>query len=227
MYSYTIILIILFFGGLFLAAEMDLKRHYSSPKARWYLIHMAANIIVVIGTLPAVYLLLTEHDISVHANIIPVDSVVPSLVVMALHLFHALCYKLSTDDKIHHTIMLTVLLVPLVSPNDIYLCITNHTLFFMCGLPGAIDYYLMFRVETGEIEKITEKRYNVVLNTWIRAPGILFGAFRCHIHMLDQANMTLVCIPVIIALIWNAQYYSSQVSQSYGRGTVTRVSGLT
>lgn len=182
-----------------------------SNKAKWYMIHSLTNVVVAGWTLPAVYLMMTEYEDFTW------DSTVPSLLVMALHIFHALHYKMSTDDIIHHSVMLTVLLVPLLNPNSMYLSIANFSLFFLCGLPGAIDYFLMFKVETGQMQKIVEKRYNVMLNTWIRAPGILFGASRCYLLLLKTAVPAYVCLPVITALLWNAQYYSSQVSQSYGR----------
>ena len=42
--------------------------------------------------------------------------------------------------------------------------------FVMCGLPGGIDYLLLFLVKYSCIEKITEKYINRWLNLLIRMP---------------------------------------------------------
>ena len=46
--------------------------------------------------------------------------------------------------------------------------------FFVCGLPGGLDYVLLSLMKFGAIEKITEKRYNMWLQTGIRWPGVLW-----------------------------------------------------
>ena len=41
----------------------------------------------------------------------------------------------------------------------------------MCGLPGGLDYVLLAGVKWGWVEKMTEKRLNMWLQTAIRWPG--------------------------------------------------------
>ena len=46
--------------------------------------------------------------------------------------------------------------------------------FFSCGLPGGLDYAMLFAVKHGWMASITEKKYNSTINNWLRAPGIIF-----------------------------------------------------
>lgn len=46
----------------------------------------------------------------------------------------------------------------------------NFNNAIMCGVPGGLDYVMLFRVKEGWMEPIQEKRYNSVLNIWMRAP---------------------------------------------------------
>lgn len=97
-----------------------------------------------------------------------------------------------------------------------FMGVSNYCLFFLNGLPGGIDYYMMYLVEGNKLDKISEKHYNAYLNTWIRAPGILYGAFYSYQQHLCGNLCLLHAIPVVMILTWNAQYYSSLVSWSYG-----------
>jgi hypothetical protein len=48
--------------------------------------------------------------------------------------------------------------------------IGNFCLFFICGVPGGIDYAMLVAVKMNMMKPIREKKINVHLNTWIRAP---------------------------------------------------------
>jgi hypothetical protein len=113
--------------------------------------------------------------------------------------------------------MLLTLSIPLFNQgNGDFLGVCNYCLFFLCGLPGGLDYYLMYLVERQRLSKLTEKYYNTALNTWIRAPGIIYGAFVSYQAWLTQRASPLIAVPVAVVLLWNAQYYSSYVAYSYG-----------
>jgi len=51
-------------------------------------------------------------------------------------------------------------------------CAGNVLAFFISGLPGGLDYYMLSAVKAGKMKKFTEKRVNCSINTWIRGPGI-------------------------------------------------------
>lgn len=92
----------------------------------------------------------------------------------------------------------------------------DYSLFFLCGLPGMIDYACMHLTYTGQMKRIREKQINNFLNTYIRAPGILYGAFITYRMWINEQLSPWVAIPVIISFVWNAQFFSNAVSFSYG-----------
>jgi len=94
--------------------------------------------------------------------------------------------------------------------------LANYCLFFTCGLPGGIDYFMMYLVSIGKLEYMTEKRWNTRLNTWIRATGIMYGAFICWQHYLMTGKDFWIHFISTIVLIWNAQFFSNLVSVAYG-----------
>lgn len=208
---YTIICV----GIMFICNDELLQRPNISDKARWYLLHFFTNIIITLWTAPYVYIMLTEATPEFTSVSV---SVGPSIIVLSLHLFHSIAYTLNYEDVIHHSVMLTLLCIPLYNyKNPEFMGLTNYCIFFLCGLPGGIDYYLMYLVETKSMMQLTEKNINKHLNSWIRSIGILYGAFICYQKWLMNNMRLLYMIPIVIVLIWNAQYYNSLVSVGYGR----------
>jgi len=49
----------------------------------------------------------------------------------------------------------------------------NYSLFFTTGLPGMIDYFLLFMVKNNKLQSIFEKRINNYINLWLRSPGCI------------------------------------------------------
>ena len=90
--------------------------------------------------------------------------------------------------------------------------------FFLCGLPGGVDYALLFAVKHGWIHPLTEKRYNTVLNTWIRAPGIVMtsaiawvvvNAKNPNVSFFQMAR--LLDLAMFVMSVWNAQFFMARV----------------
>ena len=54
--------------------------------------------------------------------------------------------------------------------------IVNLLLFFMTGLPGGLDYALLAAVKQGWLPPLREKAINAKINTYVRAPGLVFTA---------------------------------------------------
>ena len=54
---------------------------------------------------------------------------------------------------------------------------------FVCGVPGAIDYALLSLVKQGRLDRMLEKRWNTLINTWLRGPGCCVSQ---HLRMPDR-----------------------------------------
>ena len=44
--------------------------------------------------------------------------------------------------------------------------IANTYFFFICGLPGMIDYFMLGLAKLGKLDIMEEKRINAFLNVW-------------------------------------------------------------
>ena len=89
--------------------------------------------------------------------------------MLILHGYHMLLFEnLRAIDYIHHVVMMIVLMLGYIMNVGIYM---SYFLFFICGLPGMIDYGML---AIGHNRR-EEKRINSYLNNYIRSPGIIFG----------------------------------------------------
>ena len=129
----------------------------------------------------------------------------------ALHLYHCALYWKSFrfDDWLRHGLMIGVAL-PIGCIPEAH-TFTGMSLFFTTGLPGGIDYALLFAVRNGWVNRHTEKRINAFLNVWIRSPGCMAMAALSIACNLSQPSV--YCITLLPSLLnyWNGQYFMQQV----------------
>ena len=189
--------------------------HWGVPsgKSKWVSIHCIVNMVVAC---------LTYEDMLSYIikplGLRDSNNYYPLILVLLLHAYHILFYTCVFMDYIHHIIMCSLISVPLLASSKI-IALSNTLLFFVCGLPGGIDYYNMYRVYQGQLPSILEKKYNSWLNIYVRAPGILYTAYLVWIHYLTDYPVfnQWYCVLSIFILIWNAQYFAREVCISYGR----------
>ena len=55
--------------------------------------------------------------------------------------------------------------------------LSDTSAFFICGLPGGIDYGMLAAVKEGLLSSEREKFLNTKLNVWMRAPGLTMVAY--------------------------------------------------
>ena len=190
------------------------KRGFEKP---YYAVHAIHNALIVYNTAPDVYYSLTELT-----NLDSYPTNWPAVqLCFALHLYHILLYWKSFrfDDWLHHGLMIGIAL-------PIGCLLEAHTflgmsLFFTTGLPGGIDYMLLFGVRNDYVQKETEKRVNTFLNVWIRSPGCVAMATLSFTHILARQGepsllKTLAFIPSILNY-WNGQYFMEQVVRDNAR----------
>jgi len=184
---------------------------------RWFWLHLLVNFIVAGCALPdLIWTLQWNPILSLGGAWIP-RTLIPKGFTLILHIYHIIMFRdLQLIDWVHHIVMCSILI--LVFYTDPAIRITNTVMFFVNGLPGGLDYLMLLLVKRGSMHPLTEKYYNSLINAWLRAPGILFGIFCGYfnwrtgfIHCPSWVTMS-----VIIALFWNAQYFSHRVAVNYG-----------
>jgi hypothetical protein len=138
--------------------------------------------------------------------------------VFALHLYHIALYwrKFRFDDWLHHILMIGVAL-----PIGAYVdskSLLGYSLFFTTGLPGGIDYFLLFLTRNNWLNKNYEKNINSWLNTWIRSPGCISHAtlslVLTHSECLQYSLDWWLGVCVSFLTYWNGQYFMKQVVEN-------------
>jgi len=180
----------------------------------YYFVHFLVNSCVVYITYHDVYLLYTDFNNSFLKKC-NLESV---WIIAALHIYHLVYHKNKIDlqDLIHHIpTLIGQCSIPLLTHFNGLLI--SHNVFYLCGLPGGIDYLLLFLTRNYYIEKITEKRINKYINIWIRCPGtIITSAFLVIIAQTTQSIIDFMCIIItIIFSYWNGLYYMERVLVDY------------
>ena len=187
---------------------------FSSLQGIYYGIHSIHNIIIVYLTTHEVYNTITQFDkiFTMPKNELALEF------VFALHFYHLAIYwkKFRFDDWLHHLLMIGIAL-PIGTLVDSK-SLMGYSLFFTTGLPGAIDYFLLFLVRNNWLNRKKEKLINSYLNVWIRSPGCISHAFLTFIFVFlttQKYSMDWFC-GIIVGLLtfWNGQYFMRQVVEN-------------
>jgi hypothetical protein len=188
--------------------------YYTDLDGIYYLLHSIHNGAIVYLTSCEVFKTLTDFNyvLSSPKNMLALEC------VFALHFYHLVIYwrKFRLDDWLHHILMIGIgLPIGWIADSRSLL---GYSLFFTTGLPGGIDYALLFLTRNNLLKRDTEKVINAWINTWIRSPGCI-----------SHATLTLMLISVestmfsqmwwygIIAAaltFWNGQYFMRQVVEN-------------
>jgi hypothetical protein len=180
----------------------------------YYLLHFIHNCLIVNLTYEEVYYTLTDFNYIQRSE----KNILALQAVFALHFYHVALYwrKFRLDDWLHHILMIGIAL-PIGWFADSK-SLLGFSLFFTTGLPGGIDYALLFLTRNNWIDRGYEKRINAWLNTWIRSPGcISHVTLTLALISLNYKKYTLDWWLGIIAAIltfWNGQYFMRQVVEN-------------
>lgn len=187
-------------------------------KGVYYLNHVINNVVVVYESFP--------HILNCYTNFLgTIDTDVPincMNITVALHIYHILLYwpSLRTDDWMHHIIMIGII-IPLIYLYQIGGNVVGHGLFYITGLPGGIDYTLLFLNRNGILVSRNQEKYvNSLLNLWVRCPGCIATAIFTLI-MIQKLNMIQTISDILIAwfmmgaLLWNGVYFMNDVVRNY------------
>ena len=126
-------------------------------------------------------------------------------------------FGLTPADMFHH-----LLFVPTLGfPGQYYSwgALANWQAFFISGLPGGIDYFLLGLQKIGKCEGMVEKRVNANLNTWVRCPGILITTVLLYVRLVENgfpAGLEGWCLCLQLFLPgYNALYFGKQATANY------------
>lgn len=183
-----------------------------ATKARWFVLHSIANACIVVFGLPDC---VTCLQYPACAMVEPF-SYVPSYLAFGIHLYHFIGFSdLRAADVVHHLVF--PLPMGIADFTMHWGPIVNFLLFFMSGLPGAIDYALLALVKLSKFDRLEEKRINAHINIWLRGPGLVVVAttiWTCIMHGKTDIH-TVIVIVIGILTFGNGVYYGQQVVRNY------------
>jgi len=209
-----------FLGSLGLFCTLDILLSYTSLQGAYYAIHAFHNACIVYLTAGEVVNTFLDFRSIGSA---PINYTALEL-VFALHLYHIFMYskKFRFDDWLHHGLMIGIALpIGGLVPSGSLL---GYSLFFTTGLPGGIDYGLLFFVRNGFVTKDTQKRINSQLAIWVRSPGcVSMATFAfAHISIQEQPPFLFLISSYLVGFLnyWNGQYFMGQVVYDAGKNQV-------
>jgi hypothetical protein len=176
----------------------------------YYAVHALHNAMITATTAQEVWLTLTDFP----AAQLSATNTFAIQICFALHIYHIAKYykKFRLDDWLHHGLMIGIALPvgTMLSGGTLL----GYSLFFTTGLPGGIDYTLLFLTRNNWISRTIEKRINSELNVWIRSPGcVSLAAFVCVSNSMSNNTTIEKFGAAATALLnyWNGQYFMRQV----------------
>ena len=163
-------------------------------KARWFQLHFFVNMYITAITLPDVIACFIDPNMAFE----PIGTIWGECFAFTLHLYHTFFFNLSTIDKYHHMCSVFTC-TPLCviygrKPISLY-C------FFGTGLPGGIDYMLLWLVKNNRIEKVTEKNVNAILNTYIRMPGGIIASYLVFTTISKLQNEITIFAAIVLSCL--------------------------
>jgi succinate dehydrogenase/fumarate reductase cytochrome b subunit len=210
-----------------LLAQVDIRITAAGFAKPYYAVHVLHNAAIVALTASDVWGTLTD----LHGALCAPITWPAVWCVYALHLYHVLLYWRSfhRDDWLHHMLMIGVAL-PLgsVVPAG---RLMGFSLFFTTGLPGGINYALLFAERNGWVSRATEKAWNVPIHQWLRSPGcVAHGALTLAAGLsAPEASSFERAATVLVALlnVWNGVYFANQVlrADALRKAEVARADG--
>ena len=151
--------------------------------ARWYFVHASANAFITLYSLSDVVHVFVDPNTAFirPASASSINYKVAAM-IGAVHAFHALFYTLTPADIFHHVAFVIFNQVAIFWPTLAgweashsmqWGSVINAINFFVCGLPGGIDYLCLCGVKDKLLSRERHKKIQAALNVWCRCPGIV------------------------------------------------------
>lgn len=202
--------------------ESRVTKMRAQQSARWFFVHSAANAALCMCALRSLVAVAADPTHAMDPDVFNDDSLFgtasrwPLTIINSVHVYHMIGgYTLTSADYFHH-----LLFIPTLGfPGQVFAWggLANWQAFFISGLPGGVDYFLLGLQKVGVIDHLTEKRINANLNIWCRQPGILVSTvlgYQAYLLGRSQAPLWAMALQLILPP-YNAQYYAKQATANY------------
>ena len=184
-------------------------RRMKDDTGRYFLLHTLANWVITVSSASEMVSVLRDPL----GKSLGTCNVLPTYMIPCLFSYHLGVFKNVPREEWEHHILFGL---GLAGPG-LHYCVgpvQNAVGFFMCGLPGGIDYALLAAVKQGLLRSATEKMWNARIQVWCRAPGILLSSYAIYlISKYSAVNVRTKALPLLVFLLasFNGQYYMQKV----------------
>jgi hypothetical protein len=194
---------------------------------RWFLIHTYINGMVTYYNFsdtvsclidPARYCDLTMSS----------GSFMATNLMIAGHIYHMIVFYpyLKKEEWFHHLVMMGF--------NGLSIYIMRSKLqaasaFFLCGLPGLIDYFLLWCVKMNFINPILEKNIYLFIASYLRSPGSIVVSYVSVPVICKHAYKPMFWYCGLLSALnfWNGQYYLTKSCMDYEKWKTRKSNDLT
>ena len=206
------------------------RRAGATRGSHWFWLHAAGNAVVCALAAPGLWQLWSSPDQVIYEKRDPRVPYVPpvdGLWIAMLHLYHVVCFRdLPRADVVHHLLFIPYAQVALLAPGLWGWPVgwgpgVQMQHFFVCGLPGMLDYACLALRRDKKMKIATQKRAQAKLNVWLRVPGVLasctlllFDTLRYTHRAPAPPRMWAVVLSNCALIGSNALYYAERVVRS-------------
>jgi hypothetical protein len=190
-------------------ALLDHELRHFDAKTRWFFIHSIVNVVICVCSIPSLFRVVADPYNAMNTAIHAAPSRYPIVMTTTLHLYHMLYFTMRRHDLFHHIAFIPTLGMP----NCIYNFgeLSNLFCFFICGLPGAITYFLLAMQQCNHLKQFDERTITACLNVWCRCPGILYGTFcglSAFVYGMHSVPLWAMMLQILMPL--NGIYYMQE-----------------
>jgi len=189
----------------------------NNKNIRWFFIHFISNLFVSINAISDLRLCLLE-PYNIYKYKWSSSSYNTFYISVITHIYHIIFFNLTKADRLHHGLMVLI-----AGSIEYYKksIISPAALFFITGLPGCIDYFLLFLVKLNKLSKKREKIIYLYLSTYIRSPGAciisVMGLYNLKHEFNNSILNGIISLISCLLVFWNGQYYLMISSRDYGK----------
>jgi hypothetical protein len=196
---------------------------------RWFALHAVANFTIMVVTFSDLANTAMEPQWAVYrpTSAPPIDWTNAAL-LGCIHLYHMVFFKCNAADWFHHLVFVPFNQLAFFWPHlywgtyGRWGSAINMQQFFVCGLPGGLDYLMLALVKEGKMDRFRHKLWQAKINVWMRAPGLIMSVTLVLFETLrvwETAPLSgkIIAISDFLLIGFNGLYYMEAVVESTGK----------
>lgn len=175
-------------------------------ETHWWLMHILCNVIVASMVWSDMMVILDSPQKG--ADITSRDA---SIFAVSVHVYHAVAFPLTREDRFHHTTFAGIMGGLTASyPSHA----SNAALLFLSGIPGGLIYFLLVARRCGYLRLVNEPLFSAFVNIFVRLLGIVMCLI-CFVYGILSESQTRhpplsIGVPQFILCLGNGLYYTHQ-----------------